>query len=78
MLRSTVRRKDKTPEDEEEEKEEALDLSRMPKLFPIGQAGDPTPGTTNLNEPPQETAMPPNQELREKVVIDIPDDDDQP
>ena len=77
-LRSTVRRKDKTPEDEEEEKEEALDPSRMPKSFPIGQTEDPTPGTTNLHEPPQETAMPPTQELREKVVIDIPDDDDQP
>ena len=78
LMRSAVRRKDKTPKALEEEKEDALDLSRMPKSFPIGQAGDPTHGTTNLNEPPQEAAKPPNQELPEKVIIDIHDDDEPP
>ena len=55
IMRSTVQRKDQTPEDLEEAKEDAMDLSRMPKSFPIAEAGDQTPGTTNLNEPPQET-----------------------
>ena len=55
-MRSTVRREDQMTEDMVEEREEALDLSRMPKSFPIGQAGEPTPGTTDLNEPPQGAA----------------------
>ena len=55
----------------EEEKEEALDLSRMPRSFPIGQPGEPTPGTTNLNEPPQGTALPPV----DKNVVSPPSDD---
>ena len=52
LMRSTVRREGQTTEDMAEEKEEALDLSRMPKSFPIGKTSEPTPRTTNLNEPP--------------------------
>ena len=62
----------------EEEREEALDLSRMPKSFPMGQAGEPTPGTTNLHEPPQEPTKPPRMETLERVVIDLQDDDEPP
>ena len=77
VLKSIVRRDDKTAEDMEEEKEEALDLSRMPRSFPIGQPGEPTPGTTNLNEPPPGTMEPPNRGSVDKNVIN-PQRDDYP
>ena len=62
----------------EEEKEEALDLSRMPRSFPIGQPGEPTPGTTNLNEPPPGQVRPPNQGTVEKNVIVLQSDNSPP
>ena len=65
-------------EDMVEEREKALDLSKMPKSFPIGQAGEPTPGTTNLNEPPQGAPKPPNQGPAESYVINIEDDEQPP
>ena len=52
-LKSTVQRKEKTPEEEELEIEDAMALSRMPGSFPNSRHQDPTPGTKNLNEPPQ-------------------------
>ena len=73
VLKSTVRREDKTAEAMEEEKEEALDLSRMPRSFPIGQPGEPTPRITNLTEPPPGAAVPP----MDKSVVS-PSSDDYP
>ena len=65
-------------EDMDEEREEALDLFRMPKSFPIGQSGEPTPGTTNLNEPPQGAAEPLDKGPAGSDVINIEDDEQPP
>ena len=82
-VKSKVQRKEKTPEEKEEDKEEAIDLARMPRSFPIEASVEPTPGTTNLYEPPREKAQPPAEvnvaAVRSStVVIDLGDDDDVP
>ena len=59
-LKSTVRRATPTPEEVEEEREELLDLSRVPRSFPTNGQEVPTPGTTTLHEPPEGTPEAPS------------------
>ena len=54
-VKSTVRHATSTPKEVEEEREDLLDLSRMPRSFPIADQRVPTPGTTILHEPPEGT-----------------------
>ena len=77
-VKLTVRRKERTSEEVEEDREAALDLSRMPRSYPTEQSGQPTPGTTNLHKPPQGAAKAPNLGGQDKEVIDLQDDDEPP
>lgn len=50
-IKSTIQRVTPTQDEIEEERDELVDLARMPRSFPTAEQGVPTPGKTNVHEP---------------------------